>query len=152
MGFTNRGAFLAFDAYFANQTEPANFFVALFTSATTPTVDTNTLSQLTQVATGNGYVDGGISVARDTTDWDSRVEDDTDDRAEFQIKDLVFTASGGPIPASGNGARWAALTTDEVTVANRQIIAFFDLVSDRTVSSGQTLTLQNLEVQGDTVP
>ncbi len=152
MPWTNRGAFLAFDSYLANATEPTNFFVALCTSATAPTVDTNTLSQLTQIATGNGYTDGGISINRDTTDWDSRVEDDTDDRSEFQLKDLVWTASGGPIPSSGNGARWAVLTTDEVTVANRQIIAFFDLVSDRSVSSGQTLTLQNVELQGDTVP
>lgn len=152
MSWTNRGAFLAFDAYLANATEPTNFYMALCTSATTPTVDTNTLGQLTEIAAGNGYTAGGLSINRDTTDWDSRVEDDTDDRAEFQLKDLVWTASGGPIPASGNGARWALLLTDEVTVANRQVIAFFDLVSDRTVSVSQTLTLQNVELQGDTVP
>ena len=96
--------------------------------------------------------DGGLAVARNTTDWDSRVEDDTDDRAEFQIKDLIWTATGGPIPASGDGARWAVLTTDEATVANRQVIAFFDLVSPRSVSAGQTITLLDMELQGDTVP
>jgi hypothetical protein len=39
------------------------------------------------------------------------------------------------------------LTTDEGTVANRQILAFWDLSADRTVSVGQTLTLQNLELR-----
>lgn len=151
MAWTNRGAYLLGQWVFRAVALPTNFYVALLTSATTPTVDTNLMSDVTQIATGNGYSSGGYQLTPGTTDFDSNVENDTNDRAELQIKDVVWTASGGPIPASGSGARWAVLTTDEATVANRQILAFFDLSSDRTVSSGQPLTLQNIELRGTTV-
>jgi hypothetical protein len=113
----------------------------------TPTQDTNLKSELTEIATGNGYSLGGIAVARNSTDFDVLTEDDTNDWALIQLKDIVWTASGGSIPASGNGARWALLTDAHATPASREIIAYFDLVSDRTVSSGQTLTLQNCELR-----
>jgi hypothetical protein len=74
-------------------------------------------------------------------------EDDAADRGLIQLKNLVWTASGGPIPASGNGAWWAVLTTDEVTVGNRQVVAYWDLAADRTVSDTQTLTLQDCELR-----
>jgi hypothetical protein len=146
-GFTNRGKKLIMDDFFRNATEFTNYYVALVTSATAPTADINTLSELTQIATGNGYTDGGISLTRNGTDFDTLTENDANDRGELQIKDIVWTASGGSLPASGNGARYAVLTTDEGTVANRQILAFWDLSADRTVSVGQTLTLQNLELR-----
>lgn len=147
-GVTNRGKFMIFDGYFRNVAAqiPTTFYVALCTSATAPTADTNTLSELTQIAAGNGYTSGGIAVARNNTDWDVLTEDDTGDQAILQIKDLVWTASGGTLPASGGGARYAVLTDDNATVASRRIIAFWDLVSDRSVSSGQSLTLQNCEI------
>lgn len=146
-GWTNKGKHLMFDVFFRNATEPTNLFVALVTSATAPTADTNTLSQLTEIAAGNGYTAGGYSLDRNGTDFDSLVENDTDDRGEIQIKDIVWTASGGPIPASGNGARYAVLTDDNATVGSRIVIAFWDLSSDRSVSDTQTLTLQNLELR-----
>src|SRR5262245_38183324 len=120
---------------------PTNFFVALCTSATAPNADTNTKGQLTEIATGNGYVAGGISLTRNATDFDQPLEDDATDFGRVQIKDLVWTAAGGPIPASGNGARYAILTDDNATQGSREVWAFFDLISDRSVSSGQTLTL-----------
>jgi hypothetical protein len=64
-----------------------------------------------------------------------------------QAKDLVWTASGGTLPASGNGARYCVFTDDNGTDGSREIITYFDLVSDRQVSSGQSLTLQNCEVR-----
>lgn len=146
-GFTNRGKYLLMGAYFRNETEPANFYVALVTSATAPTQDINTLSQLTQIATGNGYTDGGYQLTPNATDFPDWTEDDTGDMGVIKVKDVVWTASGGPLPSSGNGARYAILTDDNATVGNRQVIAYFDLVSDRTVSSGQTLTLQDLELR-----
>ena len=145
-GWTNRGKYLILDSYFRGATDPTNFYVALVTSAAAPTQDTNTLSQLTQIATGNGYTDGGYQLSRNSTDFDSLVEDDTGDQGELQIKDVVWTASGGPIPSSGSGARYAVLTDDNATVGSRQVIAYWDLGSDRTVSDGQSLTLQNCEL------
>ncbi len=142
-GFTNRGKYVINKGFFQNSL-PASFKLALCTSAVTPTADTNTLSQLTEIAAGNGYTAGGYALSRNATDFDVLTEDDTNDRSYVQIKDVVWTASGGPIPASGNGARWAVLVDIEATP---QVIAYFDLTADRTVSDGQTLKLENSELR-----
>lgn len=147
MLWTNRGKFLTSSWAFRNATRPTNFYVALVTSAVAPTADTNTLSELTEIAAGNGYTAGGYQLTPGNTDFDSLVENDTNDRSELQLKDIVWTAAGGSIPASGGGARYAVLLTDEATVGNRQVICAWDLVSDRSVSSGQPLTLQNCELR-----
>lgn len=144
-GWTNRGKYNTLALVFRNATEPTNFYVFLATSATAPTADTNVKSDLTEIAVGNGYSAGGISLNRDATDFDVLTEDDTNDRALIQAKDLVWTASGGSLPASGSGARYALLTDDNGTLANREVWSYFDLSSDRSVSIGQALTLQNCE-------
>jgi hypothetical protein len=146
-GWTNKGKHHLLDQVFRNATEKTNYYIALVTSATAPTADTNTLSQLTEIAAGNGYTAGGFQLTRNSTDFDVLTENDTDDRGDMQIKDVVWTASGGNLPASGNGARWAVLTDDNGTVGSREVYAFWSLTSDRTVSDGQTLTLQNLELR-----
>ena len=146
-GWTNKGKMRTLEAYLRGGTIPTNFYVALVTSAAAPNADTNTLSQLTQIATGNGYTDGGFQLTPNATDFDVLTEDDTNDRGIIQLKDVAWTASGGPIPASGGGARYAVLTDDNGTVGSREILAWFDLTSDRSVSDGQTLTLQDAELR-----
>lgn len=146
-GITNRGKFKILNYYFRRQgTLPTNFYIPLITSAVAPTADTNTLSELTQIASGNGYTTNGISLTPGTTDFDVMTEDDTNDKAILQVKDVIWTASGGNLPASGNGARYAPLTDDNATAGSRDVIAWWDLVSDRVVSDTQTLTLQNCEI------
>lgn len=144
-GWTNKGARHVLGIVFRSETAPTNYYVALCTSANTPDADTNTMSDLTQVSTGNGYTDGGYQLTANSTDFDTITEDDTANEGLVQIKDLVWTASGGTLPAS-NSARWAVLTDDDGTVANREVYAYWDLSSDRQVSSGQTLTLEDLEL------
>lgn len=146
-GWTNKGKFRALDWIYRGTALPTNFYVALITSAVAPGADINTFSELTEIAAGNGYTTGGIQLARNSTDFDVLTEDDVNDRALVQIKDLVWTASGGPLPASGSGARYAILTDDNVTQANREILGYWDLVSDRQVSDGQSLTLQDCELR-----
>lgn len=146
-GWTNRGKYALLGWAFRGQTIPTNFYMALWTSAAAPTADTNLMSDGTQIATGNGYSDGGYQLTPGATDYDVWTEDDTNDRALVQIKDIVWTASGGSIPASGNGARYAVHTDDNATVASREIYHYFDLSSDRSVSDGQTLTLQDCEIR-----
>lgn len=147
-GWTNRGKFAVLGTYFRNASIPGTAFaVFLALAADAPTVDDNIKTDLSEIATGNGYSAGGINVARNSTDWDTLTEDDVNDRALAQILDLVWTASGGNIPASGLGARYAILTDQNATVGSREILAFWDLVSDRTISDTQTLTLQNCEVR-----
>lgn len=146
-GITNRGKYKLLDWVFRASTLPTNFYVALCTSAATPTVDTNTFSELTEIAAGNGYTAGGTSLTKNSTDFDVLTEDDTGDLGKIQIKDLTWTASGGSLPGSGNGARWAVLTDDNATQGNRIVLAWWDLTSDRSVSVGQPLTLQDCELR-----
>ena len=146
-GWTNKGKMSILDAYFRNNGAPTNFYIALILATSVPDQDDNTMADLNQIATGNGYADGGYSLTPGATDFDVLNEDDTNDRGDIQIKDVVWTASGGPIPSSGNGARYAVLTDDNATVANREVYAYWDVASDRSVSDGQTLTLQNLELR-----
>ncbi len=146
-GWTNKGKYTVLGWAFRGVTPPTNLYVALVTSAVAPTADTDTLGTLTQIAVGNGYATGGYSLVRNATDFDVWTEDDTNDRGLIQVKDVVWTASGGPIPASGSGARYAVLTADNATIASRLVYAYWDLVSDRTVSVGQTLTLQDCELR-----
>jgi hypothetical protein len=145
-GITNRGKFKLLDWVFRGTALPTNFYIALCTSAATPTVDTNTFSELTEIAAGNGYTAGGISLTKNTTDFDTLTEDDTGDKALVQLKDIAWTAVTANLPASGNGARWAILTDDNATQGSRLVLAWWDLVSDRSVSVGQPLTLQNCEL------
>ena len=145
-GFTNKGKYRLLGWVFRGDTEPTNYYVALVTSATAPTADTNTLSDLTEIAAGNGYTTGGYQLTPGSSDFDMHSEDDTNDKALVQIKDVSWTASGGNLPSSGSGARYAVLTDDNATVGNREVLAYWDLGSDRTISDGQTLTLQDCEL------
>lgn len=147
MFWTNRGKFLLLSWAFPRTAMPTNLYVALVTAAVAPTVDTNTLGQLTEIAAGNGYVTGGYQLTPGATDFDVMTEDDVNDKAFVQLKDLAWAASGGPIPVSGNGARYAILTDDNGTIANRQVIAAWDLVTDRSCTDGHSITLENCELQ-----
>lgn len=147
MAFTNKGKYRLLGYAFRAATIPTDFYVALVTSATAPSADLNTLSQLTEIAAGNGYTSGGIAVTPGATDFDVWTEDDDNDRALVQLADLTWTADGGNLPASGGGARYAVLTDDNETVASREVLAWWDLSADRSVSDGQDLTLLNPELR-----
>ncbi|HUS74337.1 MAG TPA: hypothetical protein VMY06_14860 [Sedimentisphaerales bacterium] len=147
MLWTNRGKFLLLDWVFHAQAMPTNFYVALVTAAIAPTVDTNTLGELTEIAVGNGYATGGYQLTPGATDFDTMTEDDTGDKAFVQVKDIVWPAAGGPIPDSGDGARYAILTDDNGTVANRQVIAAWDLVTNRSCTDTHSITLEDCELQ-----
>ena len=146
-GITNKGAFHFQTLALSNATEPTNYYIALCTSAVTPDVDTNTLSQLTQVTAGGGYTDGGLIIARTIAgaglDWASITEDDTDNRSEAILENVVWTATATGI----TGARWAVLTDDNGTVGSRLVLAWWDLSSDRSVTDTQTLTLTGCELR-----
>jgi len=143
---TNKGKFRMLGRTYQGVALPTNYYVALVTSAVAPVADTNTLSQLTEIANGNGYTTGGYQLTPNATDWDVLTEDDANDKALVQIKDLVWTATGGSLPGSGDGASYAVLLDDNATVGSREVYAGWDLVSARTVTVGQTLTLQNCEL------
>jgi len=143
MSWTNRGKKLALGWAFRGETIPTNFYIGLATSATAPTVDMNTVTEVTEIAAGNGYTTGGLQLTPNATDFDTWAQDNANNRGTLEIKDAVWTAAGGTIPSAGDGARYALLLDDDGTVGSRQIIMFWDLTSDRSVSDGQTLTLVN---------
>ena len=143
---TNKLKYKLLGWIFRAATAPTNFYVALITNAAEPTADTDTKTGLTELANGNGYTTGGISLAKNDTDFDVWTEDDANDYAYVQIKDLVWTASGGTLPASGTGAYYAILTDDNATDGSREVYAKWDVGTNVTVSSGQALTLQNAEL------
>lgn len=142
-GWTNKGKYKLLGWGFRAATAPTDYKMALVTNAATPGVDTNTLSELTEIGTGTGYTSGGITVERSATGFDVWTEDDANDRAYVQIKDLVWTASG----AGMSNAYYSVLTDDNATVGSREVYAYFDLTGPLTVSSGQTLTLQDFELR-----
>ena len=141
-GTTDRGKFQLLKYAFDATSVPSTYYLALCTATTTPTVATNTFSELTEVNVANGYDStGGASLTADTdftvTEVDSSVG------AKVVLSNVTWTASGGNLP-SGDGARWAVLLDGTTSSAN--VLAYFDLSSARTVSDGQTLTIQAAEI------
>lgn len=142
-GWTNRGKFLFLGYGFRNAARPAAWQAFLGLATPAPTADTNLKSDVAEIAVGNGYAANGIALSLNATDFDVFTEDDTNDRALIQARDLTWTASGGPLPATGAGARY--LYTADATGAGGQIVSFHDLAADRSVSVGQNLTIQDAE-------
>lgn len=145
-GLTRRGARRILECWKQGATPPANFFVAFVTAATTPTRDTVTLSQLTEVAQGAGYVSGGFAVARNNVDYPTIVENDgTTNIVKAVAKDWgqVATGAGVEFPLSGSGARYAVLLGPHATPGSREVYEWHDLVSDKKVSEGQALTVDD---------
>jgi len=142
-GWTNRGKYRALGWSFCGDTIPTNFYVALVTKAVVPTAKTKTFSELTEIAAGNGYDSGGYQIAPNHTDFDVHIEDDDFDRAFIQIKDIIWNASGGPIPASGDGAHYAVLTDNNATIVDRDVFFTWDLEADKQTPDGQPFTLED---------
>lgn len=131
---TNRAKKRFLDIVLNNGTEPTVFYAYLISSGT-PTVDTNTWSDLSAGESSN-YTE--ISLSRNSTDFPNLTEDDTDNEGEIGIKSMVFTASGGSLSAT-----WVIVTDDNGTEASRDVFFALDLSGTQTVSDGQTLTVSN---------
>jgi len=144
-GVTNRGKYTILQ-FFRDTGLPTNFYVALITVDNVPDADDNLMSDLTEITAGNGYTTGGYSLDPNATDFDVLTEDDANDKALIQIKDVQWTAAGGTIPSAGNDARYAVLTDDNATVADREVYVWWDLVSGRSIASGDALILQDLQI------
>lgn len=154
-GFTNTGKIRLLEMALrdtqdsaAMDTAPLN--LALMTSAASLTAETTTFDTATEIAAGNGYTSGGEPIERDGADlaiWDALAIDTASAYGYIRLKDIVWTAAGGNLPASGNGAYYAVLLDDNATVGSRQVYAWIDLTTARSVGSGATLTLQDIEIR-----
>jgi hypothetical protein len=150
-GWTNRGAYRTLGVRYRAQANPSAYYMALVTDTPAPDDADNTLGDLTEIAAGNGYAAGGQPLNPGATDFDVWTEDDANHRALVQIRDVLWTASGGAIPGSGDDARYAVLTDANANVGSREVYHFWDLGSDLSALSGQSLTVRDAEIQIVTV-
>ncbi len=122
-------------------TYAAETFAGTETIHEAPGEKTNILTDLTEIAAGNGYTAGGQEVERNiSAGFDSLTEDDSGNQAKIRLQDRAWTAGGGSMPSSGDGARYPVLIDD-----SDNVICFWDLETDVTVSAGQSLVIQNAE-------
>lgn len=112
-----------------------------------PGPDTNVFSDTTEIAAGNGYTAGGIQLTKNSTDFPGLSENDSTDLALVQIRTLTWTAAGGNLPSSGNGAAFLILTDDNGTQSSREVWAWYDLGGERTVSDTQSLSASSGELR-----
>lgn len=127
------------------------WYIALATSDAVPSIaGTNTLGQLSTtnlIAEGNGYTHLTFGLDRNATDFDVLTNDTANAYGLIQVKNAVWSAAGGSIPASGTGAFYALLTDDNATTSAREILGWWDLTSGRSVGAGAQLTLEDLELR-----
>jgi len=86
-----------------------------------------------ELATGNGYTQGG-----QTLSGGALTRDDTDDEMNRDWSDVTWTASGGNLGPT----RWCAIIDD--THANNIIMGCSDFEQDITVADGQDLVIQDI--------
>jgi hypothetical protein len=146
MKWTTRGLRRLLGYSFRGENVPGNFYLALITAATPPTAATKRLSELTQIATGYGYANGGVVLTRNDTDFTPLAADDLRSRATLRLATKTVTASGGPIPASGSRPRYVALTGDNATVADREVWAYWDLGTEEYAPAGASFDIEALRL------
>lgn len=149
--WTTRGIRRALEVVFQGETPPTSFYVALVKASPAPTRATTVMSSLAEITAGSGYSSGGLEITRDSVDFDTLTEDSGNSLVDLELADVSWTATGGSIPASGGGARYAVLLDDTATVANREVWFVWDLQGERNVSVGQALTLRDLTMRGTAV-
>jgi hypothetical protein len=133
--FTNRGKHKMLKHAFYAETVPTYYYVYLVTASASPTVDTNTWSEL---LANNSSNYSAKQLTTGDTNFDVGSQDGGSDDASVGIDNFAITASGGDCVA-----RWAILTDDNGTEASREVYAVLDLGSERTVGNGQDLNINS---------
>lgn len=106
----------------------------LLASNIAPNVAHAVKTDLTEIATGNGYSAGGPTVPNPTVTQ-------LLGKGTFDGDDVTITASGGSIAAF----RYLWLYSD--TAASKDLVCYFDLGASQTLTTGQVLTL-NINASG----
>lgn len=119
------------DTYFRNQNAPAQFYLRL--TKDTP-VEIDTLTTLTGLVSGNGYV--AKLLERTTTGFPGLSLNAGDYRVT--TKTVTFTASGGSIPITGNAQYVFISTTSNNT---GKLIAYVALSQGRKLNAGESLQI-----------
>lgn len=95
---------------------------------TAPNATDGTLSQITQIANGNGYTTGGAQAVQSSSAQSAGTY-------KLVAADVTWTASGG----SFGPFRYAVLYND--TAASDQLIGYWDYGTNLTITSGNSFTV-----------
>jgi hypothetical protein len=141
-GWTNRGRYLFLKRLHDGTALPSNYYLVLCTNDDIPQTTTDTMAGMTEIAAGNGYSSGGISIDLDTLDWTGAGEDDVNDKGYISLSTVTFTGTGGQIPISGKGASYAVLTDDAGTTINsRNVLYYWNLKRANVIRENDELKL-----------
>lgn len=110
----------------------ANHVLKVFLTNTTPLYNSmDEKADLTEIAALNGYTAGGQSTSNGVTR--------SGGVTSVTGVDVVWTASGGPIPSSGAGFRYVVLY--DATASGSPVIGAWDYGSTITLADGETFTV-----------
>lgn len=137
-GWTDRGRLRVLQRLHDGTALPGSYKVHLCTEVDEPGAETVLLSELTQIANGNGYSTNGIDVAISTSNA-SVADGGVANKATLTVS-VVVTATGN-VPASGNPIAYVVLTDDNATVANREVLYFWGLDRTQTMRINDELAL-----------
>lgn len=138
--WTDYGLSRMLDITFRGATAGTACSVHLLSSLTGADTDTELWAGISgnEVAAGTGY--GSATITMDATGFDVLADDAVNNRQYLQLRDVVWTASGGDIAAAGA----ALVITDGGT---DYVYAIFDFGGTVTATDGGTFTLQNCELR-----
>mgnify|MGYP006908211794 CR=1 FL=1 len=114
-----------------------------------PSVDVNTMAEVTEVDPGNGYVSGGNAVVGNSTNFPV-TQDQALNRAYYVIADQEFTpAAAGTLPATGSGASYMALCGPEQgspsDIASLDVLDVFGLGGARYATYPNSISVRDAE-------
>lgn len=97
---------------------------------TAPVATNTVLADLTEIAAGNGYTTGGVTL-------DTVTVSETSGTAKVTIADEVITASGGSI----GPFRYCVVMNDTPTTPADPLVAWYDYSSNITLADTETFTV-----------
>ena len=97
---------------------------------TAPTASSATMSDITQISSGNGYTSGGTQATISSSAQSSGTY-------KLVLADVVFTAAGGSI----GPFRYAVLYNDTPTSPADPLIGYWDYGSSVTLADTETFTV-----------
>lgn len=130
---TTRGLHLERGVFLRGDTPPTNFKAVLCGTTNPPTIDTKLLSELSALASANGYAP--LTIERSAVGWPTHVEDDTLKESRQTSKPLLWTATGAGV----GPFRYVAVCTDADAVC-----WFLDLGDTMFVSGGEDINLDSI--------
>lgn len=141
-GWTNRGLRNAVGKLTGTIEPIGPLMIALCTKNVVPTPDTNLLSELEEVADGNGYTAGGQEVG--WGHFESLTENDTLQIGEVILKNVTWEAWPGPIPYEGDAPRYAVGCA--LRSGNLEVWFWYDFGTDEPRDVGTTLDVVGVKI------